>query len=274
MQDVNGAAPIVPMLTDVVLDAGPDGTPGLRAVLGTPPGPGPWPAVVVVHEAFGIDDVMRRQVRRIAAAGYLALMPDLFTAGGARRCLVSTMRSVVAGRGRPFADVEAARSWLASAAECTGRVGVLGFCMGGGFALMTASRGFDVASANYARLPEDAEAALAGACPVVASYGGADAALRGVAAELDAVLTRLGGEPAVGEDPGAGHGFLNDAMVGPRPLRPLLRRVARMGPDPVAAADAWQRIDTFFAAHLRDDVGVPRPAGPARSAGDAERERS
>ena len=252
MQDVEGPVASAPVLTDVVLDPGPDGTPGLRAVLGTPAGPGPWPGVVVVHEAFGVDDVMRRQVARMASAGYLVLMPDLFTAGGARRCLVSTMRAVVAGHGRPFADVEAARAWLASAPGCTGRIGVLGFCMGGDFALVTASRGFDVASANYARLPPDAEAALAGACPVVASYGGDDPALKGAAAELESVLTRLGVEHDVREYPGAGHGFLNDGPVGPRPLRPLLRRVARMAPDPVAAADAWGRIEAFFAAHLRE----------------------
>ncbi|WP_432496622.1 dienelactone hydrolase family protein [Kineococcus gypseus] len=246
----------------MVLDPGPGGTPGLRALLGTPAGEGPWPGVVVVHEAFGVDDVMRRQVARMASAGYLTLMPDLFTAGGARRCLVSTMRAVAAGHGRPFVDVEAARAWLAAAPGSTGRTGVLGFCMGGGFALLTASRGFDVASANYARLPEDPERALAGACPVVASYGGADPALRGSAARLEEVLQRLGVEHDVREYPGAGHSFLNDAMVGPRPLRPLLRRVLHVGPDPEAAADAWRRIEDFFAAHLRGD-GAPGRDGRA-----------
>jgi carboxymethylenebutenolidase len=244
-------------LRDVELSTGAGGTPGLRGVLGVPGGPGPWPGVVLVHELFGIDDVMRRQVQRMAAAGYLALMPDLFTAGGARRCLVPTFRAIAAGHGRAFVDIEAARAHLASAPECTGRIGVLGFCLGGGFALLTAPRGFDVSSANYARLPEDPERALAGACPIVASYGGRDPALRGTAAQLAEVLTRLDVPHDVREYPTAGHGFLNDADVGPRPLRPLLHRVLKFRPDPVAAADAWTRIEAFFAEHLRGEAASP-----------------
>jgi carboxymethylenebutenolidase len=242
-----------PRLEDVELTSGAGGTPRLRGVLGVPAGPGPWPAVVLVHELFGIDDVMRRQVQRMAAAGYLSLMPDLFTAGGARRCLVPTMRAVAAGSGRPFVDVEAARTHLLARPDCTGRIGVLGFCMGGGFALLTAPR-FDVSSANYARLPEDPETALAGACPIVASYGARDPALRGTAAELEGVLTRLGVPHDVREYPTAGHGFLDDADPGPRVLRPLLRRVLKFQPDPVAAADAWARIEAFFAEHLSGDA--------------------
>lgn len=243
-----------PQLRDVELTTGAGGTPGLRGVLGVPAGPGPWPGVVMVHELFGIDDVMRRQVQRMTAAGYLALMPDLFTAGGARRCLVPTFRAIAAGHGRPFVDVEAARTHLAALPECTGRIGVLGFCMGGGFALLTAPRGFDVSSANYARLPEDPDRALAGACPIVASYGSRDPALRGVAAQLEGVLTRLGVPHDVREYSTAGHGFLDDADPGPRLLRPLLRRVLKFQPDPVAAADAWARIEAFFAAHLTGDA--------------------
>jgi carboxymethylenebutenolidase len=244
-----------PQLRDVELSPDAGGTPGLRGVLGVPAGPGPWPGVVLVHELFGIDDVMRRQIRRMASAGYLALMPDLFTAGGARRCLVPTFRAIAAGHGRPFVDIEAARAHLGSLPGCTGRIGVLGFCLGGGFALLTASRGFDVSSVNYARLPEDPDAVLAGACPVVASYGGRDPALRGTAAQLEEVLTRQGVPHDVREYPTAGHGFLNDADVGPRPLRPLLHRVLNFRPDPVAAADAWTRIEAFFAEHLRDGAG-------------------
>jgi carboxymethylenebutenolidase len=212
----------------------------------------------MVHEAFGIDDVMRRQVARMASAGYLVLMPDLFTAGGARRCLVATMRAVAAGEGRAFVDVEAARARLSAMPGCTGRLGVLGFCMGGGFALVMASRGFDVSAANYARLPSDPDRVLAGACPVVASYGGSDPGLRGTAAQLEEVLTRLGVEHDVREYPGAGHSFLNDAEVGPKVLRPVLRRVLRIGPDPEAATDAWARIEAFFARHL-DGTPAPQP---------------
>ncbi len=238
------------VLSDVSIPTGPGGTPGLRGVLGVPEGSGPWPGVVLLHETFGVDGVMRRQAQRMAAAGYLTLMPDLFTDGGARRSLVPTFRAVAAGEGRPFVDVEAARAHLAAMPDCTGRLGVLGSSVGGGLALHVAARGFDAAAINYARLPEDPHTTLLDACPVVASYGGRDPALRGTAAELAVVLTRLGVRHDVREYPDAGHGFLHDAPVGPRVLRPLLRTVLRIRPDPAAAADTWARTDAWLARHL------------------------
>ena len=221
-------ATVSPTLIDIVLPATPGGSFGLATVLGVPAGPGPWPGVVLVHEAFGLNDVMRRQVERMAAAGYLALMPDLFSEGGARRCLVATFRSLSAGEGRAFVDIESARTALGARADCTGAVGVLGFCMGGGFALAAAARGFDAASANYGMLPGGSDAelddALTGACPIVGSYGGRDRSLRGAARRLDASLSRLAVPHDVVEYPGAGHAFLNDAESGPVALRFALKR--------------------------------------------------
>ena len=222
----------------------------LRGYLARPSTPGPWPGVVVVHEAWGLDDVARRQADRLAAAGYLVLLPDLYSDGGALRCLKATFASLKAQRGRPFQDIEASRAWLAGQGECTGRVGVIGFCMGGGFALLAATRGFQASSVNYGMLPEDADTALEGACPIVGSYGARDRGLKGASAALGATLSWLGVEHDVKEYPTANHSFLNDAPNGPLVLRPLLK-VAGIGPDPVAAADAWQRIESFFARHLR-----------------------
>ena len=90
---------------------------------------------------------------------------------------------------------------------------------------------------------------LVGACPVVASYGGKDKALAGSAAKLEAQLTRLGVEHDVKEYPQAGHAFLNDAETGPWFVRPILK-VTGAGPEPASAADAWRRIEEFFARHL------------------------
>lgn len=214
-----------------------------------PEGDGPWPGVVMIHEAFGLDGVMRRQAEHLARLGYATLALDLYSDGGARRCLVKVFRAVTTGTGRPFADVEAGREWLAASSACTGRVGVVGFCMGGAFALLCAPRGFAAAAVNYGPLPKDLDAALAGACPIVGSYGGADRSLRGAAGRLAAALERAGVEHDVKEYPGVGHSFLNDAMAGPRLLRPLLR-VGGIGPNPAAAADAWARIDAFLSAQL------------------------
>lgn len=105
-----------------------------------------------------------------------------------------------------------------------------------------------MSSANYAVVPRKAELALAGACPIVASYGRWDGML-GMPAKLERALTTMGIEHDVKTYPNAGHSFLNDAPNGPMPMRPLLK-LFRVGPEPTAAKDAWRRIETFFAEHL------------------------
>jgi carboxymethylenebutenolidase len=242
------------VIVDVAIaDAVPGSSRGLKGVLGLPAGGGPWPGVVIIHEAFGVSDIMLRHVQRMTDHGHLALMPDLFTEGGARKCLLETFRALSNGQGRAFADIESARQTLIARDDCTGRVGVLGFCMGGGFALVAATRGFDVASVNYGRLPKDPEVALAGACPIVASYGGRDKSLPGAARKLDASLSRLGIPHDVKEYPEAGHSFLNGAVAPGTVMRFTVNRIIGVGPSPEAAADAWARIDEFFAEHLRPE---------------------
>lgn len=221
----------------------------LVAHLAVPPvGPGPWPGVVVLHEAFGLTDDVRQQADRLAAAGYLALAPDLFTAGGALRCLRSTFSALRSGAGAAYGDIEASRALLAARPDCTGSVAVLGFCIGGGFALMAASRGFDAAAPNYGPVPRDASGVLRGACPVVASFGRRDRGLRGAAARLERVLTDVGVEHDVVEYPDAGHSFLNRHNAGPLSV---LEQVAGFAYHEPSAEDAWARILRFFDRHLR-----------------------
>ncbi len=234
---------------------GAESAPELRGYLAVPPtGEGPWPAVVVVHEALGLTDDIRQQADRLAAAGYLAVAPDLFTAGGVLRCLRSTFRAMLQGQGPAFGDLEATRRWLVDRADTTGRVGVVGFCMGGGFALLAATRGFDASAVNYGAVPENADEVLAGACPIVASYGKRDRIFRGAAAELEGVLTRVGVTHDVQEYPDAGHSFLNRHNLGPFSA---LEKVAGLNYHQPSAEDAWARILRFLDEHLR----AGQPAG-------------
>ena len=223
----------------------------LNGVLAIPEGEGPFPAVVMIHEVFGVDAVMRKQIERLASAGYLVLMPDLFSRGGARKCLTATFRALTSGSGQAFTDIEAARELLLDRPDCNGKIGVIGFCMGGGFALMLANRGYDAAGINYGQLPKDLDAALAGACPIIGSFGGADKSIKGAAVKLENALTLAGIEHDVKEYPGAGHAFMNPTMAGPWWLQPVLKRAVGVKPDPEAAADAWLRIEEFFGAQLR-----------------------
>jgi len=218
------------LLTMAVEAEGQD-TRNQSACLVRPHGTGPWPGVVMVHEVWGLDEEMLRHADRL---------------------------------------IEAGRRWLLDSAECTDRVGVIGFCMGGHFALLSARTGFAAASVNYGKLPRNLDDIVAGACPIVGSYGGRDATLRGAASTLDAALDKAGITRDVVEYPTAGHAFLNEAANGPRILGPLTR-ILHIGPDAVAAEDAWRRIGSFFETHLRAPGSTinPEPAG-ARPDSDAE----
>ena len=140
--------------------------------LSRPAGDGRWPGVVVLHDGFGIDEAVRTQADWLASAGYLALSVDLGFWGRPSACLLRMFRDLRAGQGQTFDQVDAARAWLARQPGCDGRLGVIGFCTTGGFALlMAAGHGFSVSSVNYGLVRKNAADALHGACPIVASFG-------------------------------------------------------------------------------------------------------
>ena len=220
----------------------------MREHVSVPPvGDGPWPGVVVIHEVFGLNDDIREHCGRLAAAGYVAVAPDLYDGRGMRRCLLRTFLDLRAGCGRAFDVIEAARASVAARADCTGRVGVIGFCMGGGFALLSATCGFDAAAPNYGPLPKQLD--LTGSCPMVASFGQRDLPLRGAADKVRAGLERAGVEHDVKEYPDAGHGFMGRMNAGP--LNPVLR-VAGIRYHQPSAEDAWGRVLRWFDRHLAD----------------------
>jgi carboxymethylenebutenolidase len=220
----------------------------LRGYLAQPRGSGPWPGVVVIMDALGLSDDIRLAAERLAQAGYLALAPDLYSGRGLR-CVMATIKASRSGQGPAYADIEAARGWLSQRSDCTGRIGIIGFCMGGGFALLSAPRSeFAAASVNYGEVPADAEARLAGACPIVASYGKRDRAMPGRAARLEQALDAIGVEHDVKEYPDAGHSFMNRINAGPA-LGPVLKFVGG-NYHHESAEDSWRRILDFFDRHL------------------------
>ena len=233
-------------MTDVTFDAPAGALPGYLA---EPTAQDPAPGVVVIHDAFGVSGDIKRICDRLGTAGYLTLAPALFRRGNNKlACVVSTLRAMATGTGVAYDDIVAARDYLASDARCTGKVGIVGFCMGGGFALQMAPRGvFDAAAPNYGNLPKNLDG-LRDACPTVASYGAKDRTLPGAAAKLEKVFTEGNVAHDVKEYPEVGHSFMNDFGT-PAPLQFVVGAAGFLYSEP-EAEDAWQRIDTFFKQHL------------------------
>jgi carboxymethylenebutenolidase len=208
---------------------------------------GLWPGVVVIHEAFGLNDDIRRKADQLAEHGYLALAPDLFDGKSWIRCVRSAFRQLRARSGAAFATLEAARGFLAARDDCSGKTGVIGFCLGGGFALLCAPRdGFAVASVNYGEVPQDAEDALRGACPVVGSFGARDIGGTKQPERLQRALTVLEVPHDIQVYPGSGHRFMTESSG----ASAVLAKFTRMSYQEADAADSWQRIYRFFGEYL------------------------
>lgn len=241
--------------------AGGDAIDGYQAL---PAAAGPHPGLLVLHEAFGLNDHIRDVARRFAAVGFAALAPDLYSREGAPGAqLEAVMRTMLAMPDeRIVGDLDGAAAFLRSQPECSGRVGCIGFCSGGRQALLFAcsSEAADAAvdcwggsitraDANNETTPQrpvpviDLLGQLS--CPLMAVFGAEDAnpspqvaaALRERAAELAVEV-----EVEVYED--AGHAFFAD-------YRPTYR--------PEAARRLWTAVVPFLHRHL----DRPAPAGAA-----------
>jgi carboxymethylenebutenolidase len=223
-----------------------------RAALALPASTTPRPAVIVIHEIFGLNDDIRRITGRVAELGYVALAVDLYDMPGPRMlCILRTLVGMARGEvGRVIADLEAARTWLATRPDVDARrTGVVGFCMGGGFALLYATRApLQVAGAFYGDVPRTVEE-LRGVCPVLGGFGGRDRIFAPQGARLERLLTELGVPHDVKTYPAAGHSCMSRHPPG------VMATLGAWGPmaagfNAEAEADSWRRLEAFFGEHL------------------------
>jgi carboxymethylenebutenolidase len=208
------------------------------------------PGVIVIHEIFGLNADIRRLTGRVADLGYVALAPDLYDGPGMRAiCIARTLLAMRRGSGQAFEDLDAARAFLQKQPKVdASRIGVIGFCLGGGFALIYAVRApLGAAAVFYGDVPKASDT-LRGICPVVAGYGGLDRIYASQGERLEHLLGELGTDHDVKVYPDAGHSFMSQNEG-------LMATMGAWGPMKVgynrdAAEDSWKRVEAFFARHL------------------------
>jgi carboxymethylenebutenolidase len=208
------------------------------AYLALPDSPGPHPGVVVIHEAYGLNENIKDIAGRFAGQGYAALAVDLFAGRNRAICMTRYMAGMLRGSVDRFgiSDLKAALTHLAAMPEVDPeRIGAIGFCMGGGFAVAWActDRRLKAIAPFYGANPRPLEA-VKRACPVVGSYPEKDFTA-GAGRALDLALDTAGIVHDIKIYPGAGHSFFND------------RGRAYNKP---AADDSWNRVLSFFGEHL------------------------
>jgi carboxymethylenebutenolidase len=212
----------------------------MQAFFATPSGAGSFPGVVVVHELYGLNENIRDIAGRIAIEGYAALAVDLFSGANRAICMARIFYGLLIQpiKNGVVADLQAALDYLGALPEVDrSRLGAIGFCMGGSFALQLACtvEGLRAASVFYAQNPRPLEA-VARACPMVGSYPERDFTAN-AARQLEPLLERYQIPHDIKIYPGARHSFFNDLGSSYQPE---------------SAADAWQRTLAFFNDHLRN----------------------
>ena len=215
--------------------------------LALPEGDRPSPGVVVIHEAYGLNDNIKDITQRLASEGYAALAVDLFADRNKAICMARYMAGMLRGSVNRFGveDLKLALSYLAALPEVDpDRIGAIGFCMGGSFAIAWACTDdrLRAVAPFYGANPRPIDA-VKRMCPVVGSYPEKDFTASAGRA-LDVALTRHDIAHDIKIYPGAGHSFFNDT---------------RRSYNKSAADDSWARVLEFFDAYLNRKKVAIRP---------------
>ena len=213
----------------------------VNSYLALPEGAGKHPAIIVIHEWWGLNNWVKDQAQHFASDGYVALAVDLY------RGQVATtpdeahilMRGLPDDRG--LRDLEAAFAYLSSRPDVQpNKIGAIGWCMGGGWAVKLAEDQPKLAAVvvNYGSLPTDSTIIAKINAPLLGNFGAED---KGIPPEsvhaFEAAMKSAGKNPDIKIYEGAGHAFQNPDN--------------KQGYRKEATEDADKRIDTFFHKELQ-----------------------
>jgi carboxymethylenebutenolidase len=213
----------------------------VSGMLYAPAGKGPFPALIVIHEYWGLDNWVKEQAAKLADQGYVALAVDLYRGKVADNPELAheLMRGVP--RDRAIRDLKAAYDFLATQPNVKkDRIGSIGWCMGGGYALDVALAEPHLAATviHYGHLATDPDELKKIQAPILGIFGGQD---RGITPDdvnkFQQAMEKLGKKIEVKSYPDAGHAFEN-----PHDTEKYRAE---------DTADAWRRTVAFLAATLK-----------------------
>jgi carboxymethylenebutenolidase len=226
--------------TEYVTVPSPEGNGSIKGYLVRPAGGGKLPGVLVVHENRGLNPYIEDVARRLGTANFIAFAPDGLTSAGGYPGDDEKGAQVFGqvDKAKMSEDFVAAAKWLKARSDCTGKIGVVGFCFGGGIANQLAVRlGPDLAAAVpfYGAQPPAADVAKIKA-PLLLNYAGLDTRINGGWPAYEEALKANHVTYTAYIYDGVNHGFHNDTT--PRY-------------DETAAKLAWTRTVDFFNKYLR-----------------------
>jgi carboxymethylenebutenolidase len=220
----------------------------VKAFLAEPAGKGPFPAIVVIQEWWGLNDWIKENAKRLAGHGYVCLAPDLYHGKVTDDPNVAGQLLKGLPQDRALGDLKAAVTKLTHKENVKkDRIGVIGWCMGGGYALQLALHDKRVKACTmcYGRVVTEPEALKPLNAAVLGIFGAED---RGILPKdvhkFEAAMKEAGKEVAgIHIYKNAGHGFMRPSN-GPDKENPAYQQEA--------AKDAWKQIDKFFAMTLKE----------------------
>jgi len=215
-----------------------NGKGSMDAYLAKPEGAGPFPGMIVIHEVFGLNDNIRQITSEFAEQGYAALAVDLFSNRSRALCMMQIFYGIMF---RPLNnstldELNSTFDFLKQTSSVdANRIGVVGFCMGGAYALQMAvtTKGMKAASVFYGANPRPLDA-VAQACPVMGSYPDKDFTTQ-AARELETKLENYGISHDIKIYENTQHSFYSQQRT------PF---------EVEASKDAWQRMLKFFGEHV------------------------